>query len=120
MSLSSTVPGGGGGGGGSGGKTVGPSGPVDVGEIREAGPSDVGEQQVPLPVPELVPWKSVCPPTAPPLPVEDTAAPLISPPERGYVILMSGSESGDVFECWRTAGVGPCPISGNRALPGLG
>lgn len=55
MSFSSTVPGGGGGGGGNGGKTVGPSGPVDVGEIREAGPSEVGEQQVPLPVPELVP-----------------------------------------------------------------
>lgn len=49
MSPSSTVPpgppqpGGGGGGGGSGGNTVGPSGPVDVGEIRLAGPSDTGE-----------------------------------------------------------------------------
>lgn len=61
MSLSSIVPpsppqlGGGGGGGGSGGKTVGPSGPVDVGEIRLAGPSIVGEQHMPPTVPELVP-----------------------------------------------------------------
>lgn len=115
MSPSSTVPGGGGGGGGSGGKTAGPSGPVEVGEIRLAGPSEVGEQQVPLPVPELVPLESECPPTAPPLPVEDNAAPLMSRLDRGYVMLMSGSESGDVFECWRTAGAGPC-----GALPGLG
>lgn len=98
---------------------MGPSGPVDVGETLETGPSEVGEQQVPLPVPELAPWKSECPPPAPPLPVEDTPAPAKSPPERwGYAILVSGSESGDVFECWGTAG--PCPISGIRALPGRG
>lgn len=115
MSLSSTVPGGGGGGGGSGGNTVGPSGPVDVGEIRLAGPSEVGEQRAALPVPELVPWRSVCPPAAPPLP-----APLMSSPDRGYGRLMSRKESGEVFGCWRPGGAAPGPVSGTRALPGLG
>lgn len=115
MSLSSTVPGGGGGGGGSGGNTVGPSGPVDVGEIRLAGPSEVGEQRGAPPLPELVPWSSVCPPTAPPLP-----APVISRPARGYVILTSRKESGEVFGCWRPVGAGAAPISGTSALPGLG
>lgn len=89
MSLSSIVPpsppqpGGGGGGGGSGGKAAGPSGPVDVGEIRLAGPSEVGEEQMPPTVPGLVPWKTECPPPAPPLPVADSTGPVISPPDKG-------------------------------------
>lgn len=129
MSPSSTVPpgppqpGGGGGGGGSGGNAVGPSGPVDVGEVRLAGPSDVGEWLTPLTVPELVPWETECPtPSRPPaLPAEDSAAPLESPTDKGWIMLMSGSESGEVLECWRrVGGGGACRRSVTRTLPELG
>lgn len=124
MSLSSIVPpsppqpGGGGGGGGSGGKTVGPSGPVDVGEMRLAGSSEMGEQQMPLTVPELVPWNAEYPP--PPLPVEDNTSPVISLTDKEQIRLVSGSESGEVFDCWGRDGAVPCPTSAIRTLLSLG
>ena len=114
MSLSSTVPstpqpGGGGGGGGSGGKRFGPSGHEDVGDIRQLGSSEVGEDTPPT-VPELVPRISECPP----LPVAD-----ISPLEPGYIILISGGESGEVLEFWRMAGSTTGPRSVTRTLVDL-
>lgn len=85
-------PAGAGGGGGSGGKAVGLSGPLYVGENWLVESSELGEWHVLLTVPEFVRGKPDCPP---PPPVAEAG---MSPAEAGYIMLMSGTESGEVFE----------------------